>query len=101
MHDCLSRYHSGRPWIRIDRRHAKVLIQALEGGWHYGKDTTGRIIKDRWVKSQASDVGEAFAYGCAMLTRRELTLSTQEKWRRKVSQMARDSRLTVVRGTGA
>ena len=87
--------------MRIDRRHAKVLIQALQGGWHYGRDTTGRIVKDRWVKSQASDVGEAFAYGCALLTRREVAESSQEKWRRKVSQLARTSRLAVVRGTGA
>jgi hypothetical protein len=102
MHDCLNRYQSGRPWIRVDRRHCKVLIQALEGGWRYGKDVTGRIIKDRWEKNQASDVGEAFAYGCAHLTRRELVLSAQEKWRKKVSQMARDHRnLTVIRGTGA
>jgi hypothetical protein len=101
MHDVLGRYHNGRPWIRIDRRWSRVLIQALEGGWRYGKDTTGRVIKDRWEKNQMSDVGEAFAYGCALLTRRELVLSVQEKWRRKVSQMARDHRVTVVRGTGA
>jgi len=53
MHDVLNRYHNGRPWVRIDRRHSKVLISALQGGWHYGRDPTGRVIKDRWVKSQA------------------------------------------------
>lgn len=89
-HDCLNRYHGGRPWIRIDRRHCKVLIQALSGGWMYRKDPSGRIIKEQWEKNQASDVGEAFAYGCALLAKRETAESNAERWRRKVSQMARD-----------
>ena len=101
LHDCLNRYMNGRPWIRISRRHAKPLVQALVSGWHYKKDPSGRVISETWVKNQASDLGEAFAYGCALLARREAATSAQEAWRRKVSQMAKDRRLTVVRGTGA
>jgi hypothetical protein len=104
MHDCLNRYHAGRPWIRVDRRHCKVLIQALSGGWNYKKDPSGRVLRERWEKSQMSDVGEAFAYGCALLAKRETATSAVEAWRRKVSQQNRGLKIVGGRGysrTGA
>jgi hypothetical protein len=104
MHDVLNRYHAGRPWLRVDRRHCKVLMQALQGGWSYPKDPSGRVIKDRWTKSQSSDVGEAFAYGCALLARRETATSAVEQWRKKLAQQNRGLRLVGGRGytrTGA
>jgi hypothetical protein len=65
------------------------LIRALEGDWHYQKDPSGRIIKQNWVKNPSADLGEAFAYGCALLQRRQATQTTMEKWRVHLAQQRR------------
>ena len=103
MHDCLNMYVNGRPWLMIDKRHCQVLIQALSGRWHYPKDPSGRVIKDQWKKDQASDVGEAFAYGCWLLQRRKEERSTMDKWRARLAAQTRERHAStgVGSGTGA
>ena len=90
LHDAFNKFVQGVPWIQIDRQHNKKLIRALESGWHYAKDPSGRIIKQNWVKNSDADIGEACAYGCALLQRRQETQSTINRWRTHLSQQARD-----------
>lgn len=100
VHDVMNRMVMGRPWVRIDERYSAPLVKALEGGWHYPKDASGTVVKERWAKNLSSNVGESFAYGCALLTRRDETVSSLERHRRKLAQTRR-GRSGVGNRTGA
>lgn len=71
MHDALSRFPGGLPWIRINPDGAALLVRALDGGWAYATDPLGRVRRDQPDKKNRFDhLGDAFAHGCAILTRR-------------------------------
>ena len=46
---------------------AANLHRALNGGWHWNTDNSGRIIGTVPVKDAAADLGDAFCYGAATL----------------------------------
>jgi len=46
-----------------------ILHRALNGGWHYRKDPTGRIIYDIPVKDISSHPGDALSHGLAKIFR--------------------------------
>lgn len=92
LHSVLNRYQHGRPWVRVWRPHCRILVKALSGGWHYRKDASGRVVTREWVKNADSDVGEAFAYGCAYLYNKHDATSAMDTTRKRMSQRARDHR---------
>ncbi len=44
-----------------------VLHRALSGGWHYHKDTAGRVLRDKPVKDIHSHPGDAFSHAVPRL----------------------------------
>lgn len=56
----------GRPLILISAS-AYPLHKALKGGWHYKKDNNGNRIGKEAVKNESDHIGNAFAYGVAIL----------------------------------
>ena len=49
--------------LRIDPVHAKGLVKACEGGWHYATTYDGKVKKDEPVKNHPhSDYGDALLY---------------------------------------
>jgi hypothetical protein len=87
VHALLNRYHNNRPWIRICKPECAPLVRALAGGWYYRKDASGRVMTSEWVKNKESDIGEAFAYGCAYLYNKQDAESAVERHRKRVSQI--------------
>jgi hypothetical protein len=54
----------GSPLIYVSQS-AYDLHRALNGGWHFKSDNSGKIIGNLPVKDKAADVGDAAAYGVA------------------------------------
>lgn len=48
-------------------RHEGILHRALSGGWHYHKDPSGRVLKDKPVKDIHSHPGDADGHSIARL----------------------------------
>lgn len=61
----LNRHRQGRGIIRVDRHRAKILWQALRGGWHYHVSRTG-VPGTEPVKDKFSHSGDAAGYGAAV-----------------------------------
>jgi hypothetical protein len=55
-----------KPLVQISR-HEKILHRALNGGWHYKKDPSGRIIKDAPEKDIHSHPCDAVSHGIALI----------------------------------
>jgi hypothetical protein len=47
--------------------HEGVLHRAFRGGWHYHKDPSGRVLKDKPVKDIHSHPGDAVSHGVARI----------------------------------
>ena len=62
----LTRTHSGRGIVQVDRRRASEVWQALRGGWHFNISRTG-ITSTVPVKDMHSHPGDAMSYGAAVL----------------------------------
>lgn len=58
--------NGGHPLVILSRS-ATRLHRALRGGWHYKVDNNGNIIGDKPLKNLHSHVGDATAYGIAIL----------------------------------
>lgn len=44
-----------------------VMMEAMGGGWHYHKNSSGMILKDKPVKDQYSHPGDALSHGLASI----------------------------------
>jgi hypothetical protein len=61
----LTKQHAGKGVIRVDRRRAKIVWQALRGGWHFHVTRTG-VPGSEPVKDKHSHPGDAAGYGAAV-----------------------------------
>lgn len=66
LQSALSRSIGGRGLIQVDKLRAKVVWQALRGGWHYHVARTG-VTSTEPVKNIHSHPGDAIGYGAAVL----------------------------------
>jgi hypothetical protein len=57
----------GLPSVQLDPVGAKLLDKALNGGWHYPVDSSGKRSREKPVKDASSHPGDAFANGCSVL----------------------------------
>lgn len=57
---------NGDPVLVIDGVHAHPLLRALRGGWHYHKDSAGKV-SELPVKDQHSHPGDAAGYATSVL----------------------------------
>jgi hypothetical protein len=64
--ELLSQMVDGQPRFRLCRSD-RVMHKALSGGWHYRKDSSGRVLRDLPVKDIHSHPGDTFGYGAATL----------------------------------
>lgn len=62
----LSRNINGTGVVQVDREHARVVWQALRGGWHFHVPRSG-VKKDEPLKDFMSHPGDAMGYGAAIL----------------------------------
>jgi hypothetical protein len=62
LKEALSRMVGGEPLVQVSF-HEGHLHRALRGGWHYKKDNSGQVIRDKPIKDKHSHVGDAFSYG--------------------------------------
>ncbi|MDY0189022.1 MAG: hypothetical protein RBR16_13985 [Syntrophus sp. (in: bacteria)] len=66
LKSALNRQIDGLPWIQISASE-RQLTRALRGGWHYRKDASGRVLRDKPVKDIHSHPGDAFSYGATRI----------------------------------
>lgn len=66
LRNILSRQHSGRGVLQVDRHRASEVWQALRGGWHFHVAKTG-VPGTEPVKNIHSHPGDALGYGAAVL----------------------------------
>jgi len=52
----------GEPMVRLSY-HENILHRAFRGGWHYVKDISGKVIRDKAKKDVHSHPGDAYSYG--------------------------------------
>lgn len=82
----------GRPKIRVSGS-ARLLHRALNGGWHYKIDNSGKITGNLPVKDAASNVGDAFSYPVTVLfpadaSEKARQMATYEKYRKMAMNRA-------------
>jgi hypothetical protein len=66
VREVLTRMVDGHPMLQLSYNEC-VLHRALRGGWHYKKNNTGEVLKDKAVKDLHSHPGDAFSHGIAKL----------------------------------
>lgn len=90
----LSRMASdGKPLVTVTRG-AYNLHRALNGGWHWKTDNSGRPIGAGPVKDRAGDLGDAFCYGVAV------TFPSREREARKPVNHDAAKRMAASYATG-
>ncbi len=62
----LARQRSGRGVVQVDRLKARIVWQALRGGWHFHVSKTG-VTGSEPIKNEHSHPGDAMGYGAALL----------------------------------
>lgn len=72
LHDGLSRTPGGITWVRVHPRGAALLVRALDGGWYYPTDASGRVRREGQPdkRSPSDHIGDAFAHLLAVLLRK-------------------------------
>jgi len=50
-------------------KHEKILHRGLSGGWHYHRDSAGRVMRDIPVKDRSSHSCDALSHGIAKIFR--------------------------------
>jgi hypothetical protein len=66
MREVLTRMVDGVPMFELSRTDP-IMHRALNGGWHYKKDSTGRVSIEKAVKDENSHPGDALSHGLAMI----------------------------------
>jgi hypothetical protein len=87
MKEMFNRIIDGVPMFQLSR-HDSVLHRCFRGGWHYSKDPSGRVMRDRPVKDLHSHPGDAVSHGIARILLRPRMLDrlarikeiTKAKW---------------------
>jgi hypothetical protein len=87
MKEMFNRMIDGKPMFQLSR-HDSVLHRCFRGGWHYSKDPSGRIMRDKPVKDLHSHPGDAVSHGIARILLRPRMLDrlarikqiTKAKW---------------------
>jgi hypothetical protein len=64
--DLLNRNVDGLPMFQISK-HEMILHRALNGGWHYYRDASGKVLNDKPVKDIHSHPADAVSHGIAMI----------------------------------
>ena len=72
-----------RPWMMLSATDT-VMHRALRGGWHYKKDSSGRIYTDKPLKDMHSHPGDALSYGvCHLLRMADTGFYDLPSWKRQ------------------
>ena len=66
MKELLNRSVDGNPMLQVSK-HDKIMHRVLNGGWHYHKDTSGRVLRDKPVKDRWSHPGDALSHVIAKI----------------------------------
>jgi len=66
LKEMFNRMVDGEPMVQISK-HLGNMIRCFRGGWHYHKDSSGKILKDSAVKDIHSHIGDAVSHGVARL----------------------------------
>ena len=69
LKEMFNRNIDGEPMFLLSR-HDTVLHRAFRGGWHYGRDNSGVIMKDKPRKDLHSHPGDAVSHGIAKIIMR-------------------------------
>ena len=66
LKELLGRNIDGESMLCLSK-HEAILHRALNGGWHYYKDATGKILRDKPVKDIHSHPADALSHGLAKM----------------------------------
>lgn len=66
LKECLNRMVDGKPMLLVSK-HEGILNRALRGGWHYRKNNSGDVLRDKAEKDIHSHPGDALSYGIGRL----------------------------------
>jgi hypothetical protein len=64
--ELLNRNVGGEPMFQLTKEDY-ILHRCLRGGWHYRKDNSGRVIRDKAYKDIHSHPGDAVSHGIAKI----------------------------------
>ena len=81
LKEMFNRMVDGEPMFQLSR-HDSVLHRCFRGGWHYSRDNSGRVLKDKPVKDIHSHCGDAVSHGVARILLRPRMLDRLERLRR-------------------
>jgi hypothetical protein len=68
MREILTMMVDGEAAFVISKNDA-IMHRVLNGGWHYHKDSTGKVLNNKAVKDIYSHPGDALSHGLAMILR--------------------------------
>lgn len=64
--ELLTRLVDGEPMLQVSK-HEVILHRGLKGGWHYHKDSSGKVLRDAPVKDIHSHPCDALSHGIARI----------------------------------
>ena len=81
LKEMFNRMVDGEPMFQLSR-HDSVLHRCFRGGWHYSRDASGRVLRDKPVKDIHSHCGDAVSHGVGRLLMRPKVLDMLERIKR-------------------
>jgi hypothetical protein len=78
LKEMLNRNVDGEPMFQLSRNDV-ILHRCFRGGWHYGRDNSGNIIRDKPRKDLHSHPGDAVSHGVARIILRPKMLDRMRK----------------------
>jgi hypothetical protein len=80
LKEMFNRMIDGEPMCQLSKDNL-ILHRCFRGGWHYGKDPSGRVLRDKPLKDIHSHPGDAVSHGIARILQRPKMVDRMNKIR--------------------
>ena len=88
LKEMFNRNVDGEPMFLLSR-HDVILHRCFRGGWHYGRDASGNVMRDKPRKDINSHPGDAVSHGVARILMRPKMLDRLKRIREVTKQKVR------------
>jgi hypothetical protein len=85
LKEMFNRNVDGEPMVQLSHSDT-ILHRCFRGGWHYGRDNSGNIIRDKPRKDLHSHPGDAVSHGIAKIIMRPKMVDRMRRMREAVSK---------------